>query len=146
MTLTEKLKQSIDDHKQDIAQLEALTAVVAELGIASDERAVVYQRGIDWDSCDRAQFDQIRRLFPPGLRWQRSVCGANPEHLDYETQYKGFRFRCWNAEPPASCKVIWEEVVIPKHVARKPKIVCGEKIEVVGEQSAELTLAQEGPL
>lgn len=47
------------------------------------------------------------------------------DHVDYIGKCDNVKIHIFGAVPPG-CKVIYEDVVIPEHTEKRPKIVCNE--------------------
>lgn len=91
--------------------------------------------GVEVGSCvsDRVDFDNlphkkviavIRAL---GGKWSKEPAGDN--RINYEAEIGGMKVRCWQGEPPPSCRIVEveetvPEVVIPAHVKKVRKMIC----------------------
>ena len=80
----------------------------------------------DFNSLTHDEILLVMKAFPAG-DWEKSPCGGAGITIDYNTVFDGMRVRCWNGQPPPSCRIVEEEVEIPAQPARKEivrKMVC----------------------
>ena len=65
----------------------------------------------DWLSHERS-IEVIKAL---GGKWNKQLNPGDASTIDYTTEIDGVKFRIYGGQPPPSCKVIEEVVVVPSH-------------------------------
>lgn len=63
-----------------------------------------------------------------GGKWEKTLSSGGT--INYETMLNGVRVRVYSGEPPPSCRVIMEDVVIPaqpERIEKRRKIVCTDE-------------------
>ncbi len=95
---------------------------------------------IDFDNLPHKEVIKVVRAF--GGKWKKIPSPSKVGRIDYEATIDGVAIRCWQGEPPPSCKLIEveehiPEQVIPAHTVKKLKMSCHPSLE------AQITTAQE---
>jgi len=85
---------------------------------------------IDIDLPKRGEVVDIIKHLKTG-KWRKQISCSAPDKVDYynDTFFLGVKIRMYQAEPPASCKIVMEDVVIPaqpERIEKRPKLVCKE--------------------
>lgn len=81
-----------------------------------------FTSGFDFESLSHADVMRVVAAFPG--KWTKSP--ESDAKVTYSTTFDGRMIRCYRGEPPANCKIIYEEVEIPAHKERRAKLVCKE--------------------
>lgn len=71
----------------------------------------------------REQVLEVLKALNAG-KWDKTICHANGEKLDYETTIEGIKVIMFYSEPPTSCRIEIEEVDVPAHKETHRKLVC----------------------
>ena len=84
---------------------------------------------IDFDCLKREQVVEIFKRI--GGTWNKEVAFAREDKINYlQPLDNGITLRLYHAEPPDSCKLIEEDVVIPaqpERVEKRTRLVCKEE-------------------
>lgn len=130
MKTTEAIK-SIDQQIETLTkQRNALLELSAKLeGLDEDIHVSVCNEHIDFDNPTRTQAVKLMTHLKMG-KWRKEV-GYSAGKINYihDGLAPGIKLRMFGAEPPASCRLVEEEVVIPAQPARtekRMKLVCKE--------------------
>lgn len=118
-TLIEKLREEIKNRAARIRWLRKHGEKLSGL-----PNATLFQEKIDFDHLPHAQVIEVVRAL--GGKWKKSA-GNTAGKVNYETTVDGVQVRCYEGEPPPSCKLVEVEEVIPAQPARtvkKFKMVC----------------------
>lgn len=96
-----------------------------------DVNLSVYGEFVDFDNLTRAQVVALITHLKSG-KWDKSPSNQSGK-IDYVNAgfLKDAKLRIWAAEPPASCKLVEEDVEIPAQPARiekRMKLVCKEHV------------------
>lgn len=95
------------------------------------DRPFVFEQQIDFNSLPHTQVVDVIKAF--GGKWDKSISSGG-ERVDYNTVCDGVAVRCWNGEPPPSCKIVEEEVevaAVPAHKKMVRKLVCTDASQSV---------------
>lgn len=133
-----KLKQQIDNAiaAQNAAienigkAIEALRFFQAQyLDLELDKATVSYYGGyIDFNTPSRNDVRAILSRIKGG-KWSKCK-NSNESSLNYISEREivpGVKFRIWGAEPPPSCKLVEEDVLVeavPAHIEKRFRMVC----------------------
>lgn len=130
MNIIDQIKAKIE---RNLEQNEALTAFLATLrpeGIELEKATVSVTNGlIDIDNPSRRDVEKCL-YFLKGQKWDKTQNAATQGTLNYITRDEfidGYRVRLWSADPPATCRLVEEEVEVPAQPARKEirkRLVC----------------------
>lgn len=130
MNIIDQIKAKIE---RNLEQNEALTAFLATLrpeGIELEKATVSVTNGlIDIDNPSRRDVEKCL-YFMKGQKWDKTQNAATRCTLNYITRDEfidGYRVRLWSADPPATCRLVEEEVEVPAQPARKEirkRLVC----------------------
>lgn len=75
----------------------------------------------DFDCLPHDGVLQVIKAFNAG-KWLKTPNGEAT--VDYETEIDGMIVRCWHGEPPPSCKIVEEQVLVPARLETVRKLVC----------------------
>jgi hypothetical protein len=81
-----------------------------------------YNGGFDFENLKHPDVIRIISAFPG--KWKKEPAGD--ARVNYSTTFDGMQIRCYRGEPPANCKIVYEEVEIPARKERRAKLVCRE--------------------
>lgn len=98
---------------------------------------------IDFDRLSHA--DVVKVIKTLGGKWKKRPSADNT--IDYEAVIGGVPIRCYQGQPPPSCKIIEveefvPEVVIPASVRKVKKMICHPEVGAVIASAAERGQAQ----
>lgn len=93
--------------------------------IKTQTDAVFYSGGFDFDSLPHDEIVKVIKVI--GGTWKKEPCGH--DKINYIGMLDGVTVRCWAGEPPPSCKIISEEVLIPAQKVIRQRLVCKEDYE-----------------
>lgn len=130
MTINATLEQIESSIKRLERQRESVLLLGEKLKDFPHEVSLtVFAEFVDFDNLNRAQVVALITHLKSG-KWNKSPSGT-PGKIDYvnETFLPGAKLRIWSAEPPASCKLVEEEVeipAVPARIEKRMKLVCKE--------------------
>lgn len=120
--LTAEVLEAMEQIKYLIANRTKLEALPGGAYCGHDPKKGVPR--IDFDNLTHSQVVQVVRAF--GGKWDKTVADSDKSRVDYQTRepVSGVTIRCWQGEPPPSCKIVEVEEEIPATVvpARKVKV------------------------
>lgn len=123
--LGDNIQEEIKRLRAKLEKLEELAYFAAKYQLDAEPKATVYCDGIDINRPTREEAKAIRAKLPKGLKWRKELCG-DQSTLNYSTVVEGVTIRLWSTPPPPSCKIVYEEILIPARTERIPKLVCKE--------------------
>jgi hypothetical protein len=98
---------------------------IEELGLVPTTCCQGY---IDFDNPGRSDVVEILKRF--GGEWHKELSFGHPDRIDYTREAEpGLKIRLYHAEPPPSCVVVTEDVLVPavpEHTVKRIKLVCAE--------------------
>lgn len=99
--------------------------------------------GMDFDNLSHA--DVVKVIKALGGKWKKLPAHNNT--IDYETEVNGTRIRCYQGQPPPSCKIIEveefvPEQIIPASIRKVKKMVCAPEVGAIIASAAERGQAQ----
>lgn len=74
---------------------------------------------IDFDKLTHKEVIQVIKAL--GGKWKKEVNAQLKETVDYTQDIDGMRVRCWQGQPPPSCRIVEVEEVIPAHTVQVPE-------------------------
>ena len=84
--------------------------------------------GIRFSSVSRVELKQLMDAAPAGSRWDKiyTPCqdGKFPPHLSYQLAGDGWLVEASDVPLPESCKIEYEDVLVPEHVEKRVKVKC----------------------
>jgi hypothetical protein len=123
MTLKEHVQQRLDINKRERSRLAAVlkffdknnaSHITLEKGCVS-----FYGRFLDIDQPTRQEVEQILKTVRVG-KWTKTSGTDGTIHYESATPVIGdLKIRLWQAEPPGTCRLVEEEVVIPAQPERR---------------------------
>lgn len=125
-TTRQRIEREIERKQHEIQRLEDLLVTFPALG---DLTVDVSFCGSYLDFDHLSHEDVIKVIKAVGGKWNKEPCDGK---INYSTTIEGMRLRCWQGEPPPSCRIVEEEVVIPAQPERREmrrKLVCIEPKE-----------------
>ena len=79
---------------------------------------------IDFNHLPHKKVLKIMRTFKAG-KWKKALSSScDGARVDYTSEFDGMTIRCYAGEPPPSCKIVEEVVMIPAHNEAVRKLVC----------------------
>lgn len=127
------IQDTLDNIDAQIAKLNKQRESVVLLGakLADYPHQVslsVFGDYVDFNSLTRAETVSLITHLKSG-KWDKTPSSSVSDKIDYvnSTFLPDAKLRIWGAEPPASCKVVEEDVEIPAQPARiekRRKLVC----------------------
>ncbi len=89
---------------------------------------------LDFDNLSHKQVIGVIRAM--GGKWKKTPSPNASNRINYETEIDGIAVRCWQGEPPPSCKLIEveehvPEQVIPAHTVKRMKMSCHPELPAV---------------
>ena len=126
MNLKDKIQERIEANEREIATLKALNAALPELGVQVEKATVSFSAFLDIDHPTREDVLRIMAALGAG-RWEKTANGATLNYITKDPFVNGLRVRLWAAEPPGSCRVVEETVVIPaapERVEKRKRLIC----------------------
>ena len=71
----------------------------------------------DFNSLNHQQVMLVIQVF--GGKWSKT---PNESTIDYETEFDGYRVRCWQGEPPPACQIVEVEEFVPAQPSTTRKV------------------------
>lgn len=121
-TTKERVEEQIARKEREITRLRELLEQFPRLG---DLQYDISPWGSTMDFDNLKHPEIIKVISVLGGKWKKEP-GDNGR-VNYEATINGQRFRCWQGEPPPSCRIIEEEVIVPAQPERREtrrKLVC----------------------
>ena len=119
-TMSKRTETAIQLLNASIAQLARRRdwiAIHADLIEQVDVIPSGYDMVFDFDYLTHDKIILVIQLFPG--KWEKSLDGEKITYTREEVE--GVTIRCYRGEPPPSCKIVEEEVVVPEHVVPETK-------------------------
>ena len=120
-------QRRLAERRKELERLLALTVpmerLIAGLPPELSERCGVCSEWVQFSDLTRAEVQLALSVMRAG-RWKKKVCHANPGKIDYEGVVDGVQVVIFYAEPPTSCRIVEEEVVIPEQRKMERRLVC----------------------
>ena len=130
MNIIDQIKAKIERNLEQNAALTAFLATLRPEGIELEKATVSVMHGlIDIDHPSRRDVEKCL-YFLKGQKWDKTENRADSGRLNYITRNEfidGYRVRLWCADPPATCRLVEEQVEVPAQPARKEirkRLVC----------------------
>jgi hypothetical protein len=131
--MNEFATKSIKFIRAGIVEREQMIAWLEKHGDKFDSLAApgsIYSASlIDFDNLTHPQIIEVIKTFPG--KWDKTPSSAKSDRIDYITEFDGVRLRCWQGEPPPSCKIVEVMEDVPAQPASQRlvrKIVCPEGV------------------
>lgn len=125
-----------NEHEQQVTEL--LSSIRREKAreVEMIDKAERWMRLLPLDICEKLAFtslwvqvcgpsrEQVEILLSTlnAGKWEKKPC--NDDKLEYNGFVDGVLIVIYNAEPPASCRIVEEEVIVPEHTETRRKLVC----------------------
>lgn len=120
-TTKERVEAEIQRKEREIQRLRDMLTAFPKLS-ELDLDVSICGGYLDFDHLTHAQVITVIKAI--GGKWDKEPQG---DRVNYMTESGGIKLRCWQGEPPPSCRIVEEEVEIPAQPARKEvrrKLVC----------------------
>ncbi len=119
--------------KDEISKLRFLRKHRAKLA-ALDAKPTFSGDRLDFDNLPHEKVIAVVKAI--GGKWSKTPADLNRIHYESKEEFDGFRVRCWQGEPPPSCKIIEveehiPEQIIPASVRKVKKMVCHPEFAAV---------------
>jgi len=123
------LQITVDRYTRLIVWLKDRRELLAKLPAST-----VYGTQVDFNHPSHTEVIRIIRVL--GGKWKKTPSTTVSDKIDYQTEIDGITVRCWEGEPPPSCKVIEVEEMVPERIVpagikKVRKIVCSGTHEQV---------------
>ena len=102
-----------------------------------EQKIEINSKGISLFRCtDRAILMDFLQTF--GGNWQKEINYWDKTKINYFQEitireYLKYKIEANGAEPPASCRIVEEEVIVPEHKEMKKKLICEKEESEVKE-------------
>jgi len=114
-TVIEQIQYRIDQNNAATTRLFNLSQVLSKFPQLDDlSIPISFQydgHSIDFDYLTHDQTIEVIKVL--GGKWTKSLNGTDT--IDYNTTIDGVNFRIFAGQPPPSCEVIEETVIVPSH-------------------------------
>jgi hypothetical protein len=147
MNVTEVIAELRTQVKELIARIEWLETNKAKLETINATRVTGYSNLMDFDHLPHAEVIKVIRAF--GGKWTKTPADNNTIH--YETTLPdGKRIRCFQGQPPPSCRIIEVEehvpaVTLPATTRKVKKMICSPEMGAVMAHAAAKVEANNQP-
>ena len=132
MNLKEKILLKIRANNEENQALTGLLALLPDIGVHVEKAEVsMYGAFIDIDRPSRGDVVRLLSALKIGKWNKESAPGQTLIYVTDQPVVGRWKVRLWSAEPPGSCKIVEEEVLvpavnIPEHVEKRKRLVCAE--------------------
>ncbi len=123
--ILESLQTQIDTSKENLRDLERIRSFVVRQPITEElPAAYLFGDTLDFDNLSHGDIIKVIKAFPG--RWLKEPAVESAK-INYSVTIDGIKIRCYSGEPPANCKIVEEQVVIPAQPERteiRKRLVC----------------------
>jgi len=134
MKILEKFDIEIAALNRRLEQVKALRENMALFSADLDDTplaeklSLIGTNGVDFDRPTREEIELALKTFSGG-KWNKTLSGIEPPAISYESPHffgQHIPLRLWAGQPPPSCHIEYEEVMVPARTERRAKLVCKE--------------------
>lgn len=122
MTLKEMIAKKINDYERQKSCMMEFAAWLAKRDIELEAGSVSAwsEEFIDIDHPNRADVERLLALLRIG-KWIKEKFGTTLNYVSEQPLFGSYRIRFWAADPPGTCRLVEEEVVIPAQPEKREK-------------------------